>query len=107
MLYLSIDMSRSPFAHILILIAFLVNTFGPLPLAQAQDFRLPAPGVMVHLSPPFDPPILKGIKVHTDNPFQFDFILDKGDGVIASEAKQSQEQIYEQEATPVSQDWSA
>jgi len=58
---------------------FLVNTFGPIPAAQAQDFRLPAPGVMVRLSPTFNPPMLKGIKVHPDNPFRFDFILDKGD----------------------------
>ena len=33
----------------------------------------------MHLSPPIDPPILKGIKVHPDNPFRFDFILNKGD----------------------------
>jgi hypothetical protein len=65
-----------------LIFAFLLNTFGPLPVAQAQDFRLPAPGVMVHLSPEFNPPILKGIKVHPDNPFRFDFILDQGDGVI-------------------------
>ena len=36
---------------------------------------------MVHLSPEFDPPILKGLKVHPGNPFRFDFILDQGDGV--------------------------
>lgn len=72
-------MKRTPVAHIFILIAFLVNTFGPMPMAQAQEFKLPAPGVMVHLSPPLNPPILKGIKVHPDNPFRFDFILDKGD----------------------------
>ena len=48
-------------------------------MVQAQDYRLPMPGVMVHLSPPLDPPILKGIKVHPDNPFRFDFILDQGD----------------------------
>jgi len=40
---------------------------------------LPAPGVMVRLSPEFNPPILKGIKVHPNNPFRFDFILDQGD----------------------------
>jgi hypothetical protein len=74
----------------LILSAFLVNTLGPLPLAQAQDFRgstsspfyLPAPGVRVNLSPEFNPPILKGIKIHPDNPFRFDFILDKGDNFL-------------------------
>jgi len=104
---------KAPCIHIAILVAFLTNTFGSVPLAQAQDFRLPAPGVMVHLSPPLDPPILKGIKVHPDNPFRFDFILDKGDsvkrpyggdivstGVIArSEAtKQSQQEQLKTEA---------
>ena len=86
--------------------AFLANTFGPLPLAQADEFRLPSPGVIVHLSPEFNPPILKGIKVNPDNPFRFDFILDKGDNsqnssVIArSEAtKQSQQEQLKTEAT--------
>jgi len=92
---------RAPCLHIAILTAFLANTFGPVPIAQAQDFHLPVPGVMVHLSPPLDPPILKGIKVHPDNPFRFDFILDKGDSVIArSEAtKQSQQEQLKTEAT--------
>ncbi len=72
-------MRNTPFIHTAILIVFLVNLFGPMPLAQAHDFRLPTPGVMVNLSPSFDPPILKGIKVHPDNPFRFEFILDKGD----------------------------
>src|SRR6202142_4530613 len=63
---------------ILILLCFLAtSTIGPNPVF-AQEFRLPAPGVMVHLSPEFNPPILKGIKVHSDNPFRFDFILDQG-----------------------------
>src|SRR6202167_2015572 len=76
-------MIRTPFVHIFILIAFLVNTFGPLPaIAQAEDFRLPVPGVMVHLSPPLDPPVLKGIKIHPDNPFLFDFILNKGESSL-------------------------
>ena len=86
-----------------LIFAFLVNTFGPLPLAQAQDFRLPAPGVMVHLSPEFNPPILKGIKVHPDNPFRFDFILDKGDGlsngVIPAKAGILNQEQLKQEST--------
>jgi len=64
----------------IILLAFLVNSLGPMPLAPAQEFKLPAPGVMVHLSPPLEPPVLKGIKVHPDNPLRFDFIMDVGDG---------------------------
>jgi len=79
----------------MISIVFLANTFGPMPLAQAQEdtrllaqqreYLLPAPGVMVHLSPPFAPPILKGIKVHPDNPFHFEFILDKGDSIQSND----------------------
>ncbi len=72
----------------LILIAFIISTFGPLP-AQANEFYLPKPGVMVHLSPEFNPPVLKGLKVHPDNPFKFDFILDQGDSKMSS----SQEQL--------------
>jgi len=64
----------------IILIAFLINTLGPYPCAQAQDIRLPVPGFMVQLSPAFNPPSLKGVTVYPDNPFKFDFILDKADG---------------------------
>src|SRR5208283_4971474 len=99
-------MRKAPSIHICILFTFLANMLGPVPMAQADDFRLPAPGVMVRLSPPLDPPILKGIKVYPDNPFRFDFILDKGDGVLAnsviarSEAtKQSQQEQLKTEAT--------
>jgi len=70
---------------IFILVCFFVTgQIGPCPV-YAQEFILPAPGVMVHLSPAFNPPILKGIKVHPDNPFKFDFILDKGDGQFSND----------------------
>src|SRR5271168_2031926 len=85
-------MKRTPLIHIVILIAFLANSFGAIPIcpiaysAEGGEFRLPAPGVMVHLSPEFNPPILKGIKVHPDNPFKFDFILDRGDSQLSNDA---------------------
>jgi hypothetical protein len=63
---------------LLIVSILLLNSFA-CPYAFAEGLFLPAPGVMVRLSPPFDPPILKGLKVYSDNPFRFDFILDKGD----------------------------
>jgi len=56
-----------------------------MPYVLADEFRLPVPGVMVHLSPPLDPPLLKGIRVHADNPLQFDFILDRGDSDLSNE----------------------
>ena len=81
-----------PFLRIVILMVFLANTIGPIPTAKAEqnfnvegEFHLPAPGILVRLSPEFDPPIFKGIKVHPDNPFHFDFILDKGDGELSND----------------------
>ena len=71
-----------PWPSFAILLTFIFNILGPFPTAQAQEFRLPTPGVMVHLSPPLNPPLLKGIKVHPDNPFKFDFILDQGDNSL-------------------------
>ncbi|MBF0571124.1 MAG: hypothetical protein HQL12_04565 [Candidatus Omnitrophica bacterium] len=75
--YMNLNLRKA--ISISILTVFLFNTFGPIPMVQANDFILPTPGARVHLSPHFDPPMLKGIKVHPDNPFRFDFILDKGD----------------------------
>ncbi|MBF0512051.1 MAG: hypothetical protein HQL13_06975 [Candidatus Omnitrophica bacterium] len=69
----------SKFLVISVLLSFISTTIVPVPVVHAKDFILPKPGVMVSLSQPLNPPILKGIKVHPDNPFQFDFILDKGD----------------------------
>ena len=67
---------------------FLISSLGQLPLAYAQPalplaegISLPVPGTRVPLSLPFDPPILKGIKIHPENPFRFDFILDVGEGM--------------------------
>ena len=39
---------------------------------------LPAPGTMVNLSPAYVPVLVKGLKVHPENPLLFDFILDTG-----------------------------
>jgi SAM-dependent methyltransferase len=65
------------------LFAFLGNGWF-LPPAYAQKLILPFPGTMVHLSSAFNPPILKGIKAHPENPFRFDFILDKGESQLSN-----------------------
>ena len=75
-----------------VLVAFFVtslNVTGSSAFAQ-EVATLPTPGVMVHLSPSFEPPVLTGIKVHPDNPFRFDFLFDQGDSQL------SQEQIKEE-----------
>jgi len=55
--------------------SFLANTS-----ARAVDFNLnlPTPGTMISLSPAFEPALIKGLTVHKDNPFLFDFIVDSG-----------------------------
>ena len=60
--------------------------FQPITVLQAQELVLPVPGTMVHLSPAFNPPLLKGIKVYKDNPFRFDFVVSQGD-TTSPEAK--------------------
>jgi hypothetical protein len=60
-----------------------------LPAAYAEEIFLPAPGSMVHLSPSFSPPILKGIKVYPDNPFLFDFILDNGQNAPVNDTEEA------------------
>ncbi|MBF0490377.1 MAG: metallophosphoesterase [Candidatus Omnitrophica bacterium] len=78
-------MNRAPLFHILVLMSFIINMLGPVPLVQAQELNLPIPGVRVGLSPQFNAALLKGIKVHLDNPLKFDFIVDSGDSGLKNE----------------------
>jgi len=82
---------------IIILLAFITTSIQSPSFAQ---FDLPVPGTMVSVSPSFEPALIRGLTVHKDNSFLFDFIVDPGQslsgvfashssGVIASEAKQS------------------
>ncbi len=61
-----------------IFLAFLGNLSNITSL-RAQELVLPASGTLVQLSSPFNPPSLKGIKIYPNNPFRFDFVLDKGE----------------------------
>ena len=53
-------------------------------------FNLPAPGTMLSLSPSFTPPLLSGIKIYPENPFQFDFILNNGDLTLKKDETRSE-----------------
>ncbi|MEI8012956.1 MAG: hypothetical protein WCI27_10865, partial [Candidatus Omnitrophota bacterium] len=66
----------------MLILVFLVSDMR----VYAQGvLQLPAPGTRLALSPTFDPPLLKGIKVYRNDPFRFDFILDKGEGKATDE----------------------
>ncbi len=70
----------------IILIFFTLNTALPVGLARANGLaalNLPTPGTMVHPTPAYLPPLAIGMEVHPDNPFQFSFIIDKGDSGLA------------------------
>lgn len=57
---------------------FFTSIIGPNPV-YAQSIALPAPGVMVYLSPEYTPALLKGIVIDPKNAFKFDFIIYRGD----------------------------
>jgi len=67
--------------NLTIIFFFLVTASGPIcPIARSAEGEvvLPVPGTMVGLSPAYQPVIIKGLTVHKDNPFLFDFIVDAG-----------------------------
>lgn len=75
------------------LAAFFVTSGIPVSFVHSQElFQLPQPGTRISLSPSLSPPLLKGLKLYPDNPFQLDFILDKGDS-IESDAELKEESV--------------
>ena len=67
-----------------VLVCFFVTNIN-VSFLRAQEFRLPAPGVMLQLSPAASPALLKGIKLDTKNPFRFHFFVDRGDSKLSVE----------------------
>src|ERR1700679_1541653 len=67
----------------LICICVIISFISTLIVAPQQSYsqeslNLPVPGTMVNLSPAYVPVLIKGLKVHLENPLLFDFILDTG-----------------------------
>lgn len=55
-------------------------------ISYAQAVLNTPPGVMLSPSNAFNPPLVRGIMVHPDNPLRFDFIIDQGDIKLEGEA---------------------
>jgi len=70
-----------------VIFCFFLTTLAPLPKAHADTvLGLPQPGTMVNLSPAYVPVIVKGLRVHPENPVLFDFIVDTGNtGLLAND----------------------
>jgi 4-aminobutyrate aminotransferase-like enzyme len=72
----------------IVLAAFLGTSVQMPVFAQIDPVPfMPAPGMMVPLSPQFSPSFLKGIVVHPEDPFKFDFIIYKGDKHLSETQK--------------------
>jgi len=71
-------------------ICFIASFASPMrALAQSPaDLGLPVPGTMVNLSNAFVPVIIKGLRVHPENPVLFDFIVDTGNSNMSIEEAQ-------------------
>ncbi|MBF0522414.1 MAG: hypothetical protein HQL24_05090 [Candidatus Omnitrophica bacterium] len=52
----------------------------------SSDLSLPTPGTMVNLSPNFNPLVIRGLKIFPDNPFHFNFLVNRGDGKLSDAA---------------------
>src|SRR3989338_122656 len=72
------------------LIAFVLVCFSTSlvvsPVSAQTLLGLPEPGQMVSLSAAYQPAIIRGMTVHADNPFLFDFIVDTGNDKLAGDA---------------------
>ena len=56
----------------------------------AVTLQLPKPGTMVGFSEQFTPALIKGLRIHPENPFLFDFILDAGKNNLNQQELQSE-----------------
>jgi len=78
-----------PFRNLILLTimgVFFITLILPPSLVQSQGIlTLPTPGTMVTTSSVFVPPILKGLIVHPQQPFQLDFVLDEGNSTLTEE----------------------
>ncbi len=69
---------------VFLLVAFIVSNVFPQG-AMAQVI-LPAPDVILPLGASVTPPVLKGMVIHPDEPFKFDFLMDTGTNKVQGEA---------------------
>ncbi|NTV29614.1 MAG: hypothetical protein HGA80_05995 [Candidatus Omnitrophica bacterium] len=73
----------------LLLIPFLLNTVVP-PALAAQMPWMSQPGEQVALSARFTPAYLCGMSVHPNEPFNFDFLVHRGDEDLPADRKQDE-----------------
>jgi len=72
-----------------VLVCFLFTFIIPPQKTYADPvLGLPQPGTMVNLTPAYVPVIIKGLRVHPENPILFDFIVDTGNSGLSTQDPQ-------------------
>jgi len=80
---------------IIVTISFVLSNFQPVWAQSTEGFninQLPVPGAMISPSLSFVPVLLKGLVIHPNQPFNFDFIVDSGNDSTAKANIQEQSQ---------------
>lgn len=98
---ISLSQNRSSLSYrvfsAFLIVSFLWTCVLPPGAAFAKGntfLNLPAPGMMVRTSKAFVPVLLKGMTIHADDPFRFDFIIDSGNtNLKAEELKAESERL--------------
>ncbi len=76
------------FSSLILFVGFFLALSGVCAaggIESSDSLDLPAPGTFVGLSPVYHPVLLRGVRVHPEDPFRFDFIIDKGDTAVGQE----------------------
>ena len=70
---------RLVFRSFVIVLIFSLTFYPSINYAQQISIvNLPQPGTLVNLSAAYVPVLIKGLRVHKDNPLAMDFIVDTG-----------------------------
>ncbi|MCA9404440.1 MAG: hypothetical protein KC897_11700, partial [Candidatus Omnitrophica bacterium] len=65
------------------IISLLGTGLFPVTPVYAQALPgMPAPGTRVGITRSFAPPVMKGVMLKADKPFEFDFLIDTGDNAL-------------------------
>lgn len=81
----------SKITSLVVVVCFVFSSLN-ISFASAQEFSLPIPGTMIHLSPDFELAHLRGMVIHKDDPFRLDFFVNKGEKPLGSIEKRKEYQ---------------
>ena len=76
-----------------IAVTFIFSSIVPPQKAYAQvgpALTLPPPGTIIGLSPNYAPALIKGIRIHADDPLKFTFLINPGEEHFKRQKKRSE-----------------